>query len=181
MPIAASAFVLWTQVDRADVLVADNGGLVGLMTAEGRTLSKPRGSGFVAGIWLENDGAPVSQEVAASRPGFQINGRVMHAELGNWRVVQVSGKTALADMVGCSGADILVSNQIVEEPRPCLVLDVTMLRASGAIALEQTDEGLVLTSSRDLTGLRPWNQVGWREDVQWPRLITAQTTDFAER
>ncbi len=156
--VAAVAFVLWSQTVRPTLLIADNGSLIGLMTDAGRALSKPKGSGFVAGIWLENDGAPVAQDVAAARPGLRIEGRVARATLAGWEVVQVSGKTALAEMRGCGAADILVSNQTVEGQRPCLVLDVAALRQHGAVALSVDESGqLKLTSARDVTGTRPWN------------------------
>ena len=37
------------------------------MTAEGRALSKPRGDGFAALSWLENDGDGARQAEAAAR------------------------------------------------------------------------------------------------------------------
>lgn len=182
VPIAACAFVLWAGTDRAGVLVADSGALVGVLGAEGRVLSKPKGDGFVAGIWLENDGAPVPQTVAAQREGFVINGRVKYATLGGWSIVQVSGKTALADMAGCGGADILISNQRSAGDRPCLTLDLTFLRASGAVAFDANPDGsLRMMTARDVTGLRPWNRVGWNENVTWPRVLTAQPNVVAER
>jgi competence protein ComEC len=51
-------------VERPGLLVAGSGGLVGVMTPEGRALSKARGDGFAADSWLENDGDPVGQEAA---------------------------------------------------------------------------------------------------------------------
>ncbi|WP_333714543.1 ComEC/Rec2 family competence protein, partial [Yoonia sp.] len=62
-----AAALLWGLTTRPAVLVADNGALIGVMTDQGRALSRASGSGFVAGIWLENDGWPVPQEVAADR------------------------------------------------------------------------------------------------------------------
>lgn len=48
---------LWSAAERPDVLISDTGGLVGVMTPEGRALSKAKGQGFVAENWLENDGS----------------------------------------------------------------------------------------------------------------------------
>ncbi len=155
---AALAFVLWANVERPALLIADSGSLIGLMTPEGRALSKPKGAGFVAGIWLENDGGPVPQDVAASRPGLNISGRTVRADIGEFAVVQVSGKTALADLSGCGGADVLISNQTVSDLRPCLVLDVPSLRRNGAVGMSVNASGdLQITSARDITGTRPWN------------------------
>ena len=163
--VVALAFGVWTQAPRPALLIADSGSLMGLMTDEGRALSKPKGAGFVAGIWLENDGGPVPQSVAANRPGLDIDGRVARARLGDWVVLQVSGKTALNDLDGCGGADILVSNQVVEDLRPCLVLDIRTLRQNGSVALSLAPNGaLRLTSARDVTGTRPWNAGGAPRD-----------------
>lgn len=179
-PIAAAAFLIWGQADRADVLIADNGGLVGIMTDEGRALSKPRGSGFVAGIWLENDGAPVDQAKAAEREGFDLGERRMRTTLNGYDILQVSGKTALAALQGCDGADVLVSNQDDAGDRPCFVLDLKMLAASGAVALDRDGNGLRVTTARDLTGLRPWNQYGWNPEMEWPPRITQRPDRIAE-
>ena len=159
--VAALAFVLWSGTERPDLLVADDGALIGRMTPEGRALSKDRGSGFVAGIWLENDGAPVAQEVAAKRAGLTREGRQVTAMLGPYAVLHANGKTALAELVGCGGADVLVSNQVNAGARPCLVLDLSVLRRTGSVALSLDPQGaLVLRTAREVTGLRPWNRQG---------------------
>ncbi|PUB19292.1 ComEC/Rec2 family competence protein [Yoonia sediminilitoris] len=153
------ALLIWQQSTRPDLLVADNGSLLGLSSDQGRVLSKPTGSSFVAGIWLENDGAPVAQDIAASRKGLQRAGRVVTAHLGPWQITQVSGKTALADLTGCGGADVLISNQEVPEARPCLVFDIKALRNTGSLALSQDATGqLVVTTAHGVAGNRPWNR-----------------------
>ncbi|MEN8895000.1 MAG: hypothetical protein ABF248_02785, partial [Yoonia sp.] len=50
---------MWMDTKRPAVLVADIGALVGVLGPAGRALSKGKGSGFVAGIWMENDGMPM--------------------------------------------------------------------------------------------------------------------------
>ncbi len=73
----AVAFILRAQTPRPALLIADSGGLMGLMGSNGRILSTGTGDGFVAGIWLENDGQPVAQDVAAARNGLipsRVNG-----------------------------------------------------------------------------------------------------------
>ncbi len=153
------AGLIWQQSSRPQILIADNGSLLGVMTAEGRALSKPKGSGFVAGIWLENDGGPVAQDVAAARLGFQRAGRVVQAALGDWTIIQVSGKVALAELARCGGADVLISNQTDAGARPCLVYDQRGLRESGALALDLATNGdLIITTAHQLAGNRPWNR-----------------------
>ncbi len=152
------AFVAWFQTDRPDVLIADSGSMLGLAGVEGRILSKATGNGFVAGIWLENDGNPVAQAQAAARQGLQIAGRKTEAQLGDWRILQVTGKTALAALDGCNGADILVSNQIDEIERPCAVYDLARLRNTGALAFNLAQNGdLLIDTAHQRAGQRPWN------------------------
>ncbi|WP_342070760.1 ComEC/Rec2 family competence protein [Yoonia algicola] len=165
LAIVILAAGLWHQTTRATLLVADSGSLMGLSGAEGRVLSKPTGNGFVAGIWLENDGAPVEQAQAAARAGLVIDGRVTRADLGGWQVLQVSGKTALAALRGCDGADVVISNQIDATARPCVVYDLARLRNTGALALDVAPNGdLLIETAHQITGQRPWNS--WQGP--WP-------------
>ena len=152
------AFVLWQNSTRPVLLVADDGALIGVLGAQGRSLSKPTGSGFVAGIWLENDGAPVPQDIAAGRDGFVRQAGRVTAQLGDWQVLQVSGKTELAALQACGGADVLITNQKDDLPRPCVVYDLIRLRDTGALALDLTaDHDLAITSAQAAAGNRPWN------------------------
>ena len=153
-----AAALIWAQSSRPALLVADNGGLMGVATLDGRALSKARGSGFVAGIWLENDGAPVAQDVAAARGGLQVGTRRVQAQIGGWKVMQVSGKTALADVVGCDGVDVLITNQTDTVARPCAVFDEIRLRETGALAMDVSADGaLVITTAQQVAGARAWN------------------------
>ena len=172
--MVACAAVLWFQTERPALLVADDGGLLGLQTDAGRALSKPRGSGFVAGIWLENDGAPVTQEQAADRVGLATDGRRLTVDLRGWQILHVTGKTALADLDGCAGADILISNQTDAVDRPCSVFDIRRLRETGSLALNVAQNGdLHIETAHHIAGARPWNiQQGPRENRI---VLTAQT------
>jgi len=62
----AASFMIWARYDRQPVLIADNGSMLGVMTDQGRDLSKEKGVRFVARNCLENDGDSSSQLVAAS-------------------------------------------------------------------------------------------------------------------
>ena len=153
------ALWVWIGTPRPDLLVADTGGLIGIVGPEGRALSRASGSGFIADIWLENDGNPVPQEVAAARQGLWQDGRVVRAELSGWQILQVNGKTALAEITGCDGADILISNQDDDSQRPCTVFDIRALRQSGALAMQiGPDQSLRIVTARDAAGDRPWNR-----------------------
>jgi competence protein ComEC len=174
---AALAGLLWLGTERPALLVADSGALIGVLGDQGRVLSKPRGDGFAARAWLENDGAPVAQAVAFERPGLRIDGRRQEARIGPARVLAVRGKMALAEVVDCDGADILVSNQQVGAGQSCTVFDISALRESGAVAGYLRDDALHLISVKDLTGDRLWNshrarnniRLAWRQGGDGPQ------------
>ncbi len=172
-----AAGMIWQQSVRPTILVADTGSLIGQLGPDGRVLSRATGSGFVAGIWLENDGAPVAQTVAAAREGFFVDGRVTRAVLGDWAIIAVSGKTALAGLDGCGGADILISNQIDEIARPCEVFDLGRLRNTGALAIDLMEGGdLRITTAHQITGNRLWNQ-GQDQSGDRPIILSAPAVD----
>ncbi|MBT8408343.1 MAG: ComEC family competence protein, partial [Alphaproteobacteria bacterium] len=99
-PVAVlAAFALWSQAERPALLISSNGGLLGLLTEEGRALSKPRGDGFTAGIWLENDGDPASQDIAAQRAGIAPGKGDARVTLGPHRITHLTGRGA-AERVG---------------------------------------------------------------------------------
>jgi competence protein ComEC len=149
-----AALMMWQTGTRPTVLIADTGGLVGVMTSEGRALSKAKGAGFVAQNWLENDGEGVTQEVAAAR----------------WPdappVVHLSGKRALTGFAGCAAGAVVVANGDVPDAATvrCLLLDPKTLRKTGAVAILGQGETARLVTARDRTGDRMWS--GWtRFDV----------------
>ncbi len=59
-----AALMGWHGSDRPDILIAEDGVLVGLLLPEGRALSKPSGGTFSARIWAQNDGRPMPREKA---------------------------------------------------------------------------------------------------------------------
>jgi competence protein ComEC len=178
--VVGVAFLLWSGATRPDILVADSGGMIGRMTPNGRALSKPRGDGFVTGVWLENDGAPVNQEIAGVRDGVRRGTRRYGAVLGGWDILQVSGKMALAEIQGCDGADILISNQSNEVQRPCEVFDIERLRETGALGLSLTEfGGLKFTAAQTITGNRPWSAQSDGDPVALSFILHANNRQFA--
>lgn len=86
--------------------------------------------------------------------------------IGERDIVLVRGKIALAQIQGRGGADILIINQKDAGPRPCLVLDVSLLRKTGTFALDLDDAGrVIVTMASQLKGRRPWNDAA-------PQIIT---------
>lgn len=86
MAFGALVVVLWQGRAR----------LVAVMTDEGRALSKPRGGGFIADNWLENDGEAISQVQAHARWHDDL--------LLHWGGVVAAGKAAAQSPPDCGEA-----------------------------------------------------------------------------
>ncbi|WP_254054612.1 ComEC/Rec2 family competence protein [Roseovarius sp. EL26] len=148
VPVIA-AFVLWAGSKRPDVLIADTGALVGVMTDEGRALSKPRGAGFVAQNWLENDGDLAVQAQAAER--WDVH------SIAGISIKTVQGKKAVSAMQDCEKNDLLVMNSEPENTLPCQTIHPGILKYTGALAMYVEVEGMKTITARQITGRRLWN------------------------
>lgn len=182
-PMLAGA-LLWQASERPALLIAESGGLVGQVTPEGRALSRERGDGFVAGIWLENDGDGASQEVAAMRPGWRAADPALETgqitQVGPLTLWHGTGQPAARSAAGaCARYDIVVLNTEPEAemgaaeaaararlttPDPnaealdtCLLLSPRVLAASGAVALRFDATGLHIDTARAHQGRRLWS------------------------
>ena len=118
------------------------------------------GDSFAAGVWLENDGAIADQEAAAGLRGVPRAGRVAEVDLGTIRIVQVSGKTALAALDGCGGGDILIATVEVDNTRPCEVFGPLRLRETGALAIGTVDGQTRITTVAERAGTWLWTVPG---------------------
>lgn len=153
---AVLSFFVWHEVERPDILISDNGALVGYLTDQGRALSKPKGAGFIARNWLENDGDGVEQQTAASRWGRGLAGTTPE-------VIHLTGKRALKAFRGCHVGQIVVASVNVPDAAtwPCDVYDPQILGTMGAVAFWRGGEGWQRTTARDIAGARLWNR--WPE------------------
>lgn len=114
------ALWFWSGAERPLLLVEAEGRLVGLMTAEGRALSRDRAAGFAAGVWLENDGDLSSQREAAAR--------WQDPRLPDGRLIRhVTGKATVAGL-RCTAGEIVVVNAKPPPGLPCDTLDPAALR-----------------------------------------------------
>ncbi len=161
------ALALWAGAERPPVLVAPSGGLVGVMTADGRALSKPKGDGFTATVWLENDGDNVEQIEAAERDGFRGVKGARYADIGGLRLAALSGRGAREQVpAACVEADLVViSMDLATSPGGCEVWDRKRLWHSGALAIwpggkagAEGAAGARILSVSDLSGHRPWTK-----------------------
>lgn len=150
--VVLAGLAVWPMAGRPDLLISSDGRLLGVMGPEGRALSQPRGGGFAAENWLENDGDLVSQALAAARPGFHQTGRWLAFDLGGLRGAALSGKGAAAAVAeACAAADLVVVGARIETAPPgCVVIDQRRLAETGALAIWSGPEGLRLRATRQV-------------------------------
>lgn len=155
-----AALLLWSTAERPDLLISGDGTLVGLMTAEGRALSKEKGAGFVAKSWLEDDGDPADQPTAAARAAFGGRKGALQADFADLRLLVFAGKGSAARAADActAGALLVLSEDWGGVDGECALFDRRKLKASGALALYRTAEGLRILSARDWAGERLWNR-----------------------
>jgi competence protein ComEC len=153
--LLAVAMGLWSISTRPDVLISDTGTLIGVMGPEGRQLNKPKGDGFVAGAWLENDGDAATQEEAALRATLTRNeakitldGQVVHYLRAN-----DLSKVELSRL--CTDADLLILPSTKDRP-DCAALTEADLRRSGSVSVSTSPDGLRLQTSKQIRGDRLW-------------------------
>ena len=148
------ALLLWGQWERPDVLISEDGKLVGVMTDAGRALSRERGTGFVARNWLENDGDAAEQAEAATRWDKVATGALP----GGFEVIPVSGKRAVQAFDSCPATALVVMSAAPEvEGLPCRILSPKELRETGAVALYLGDGAPRMITARQVSGARLWN------------------------
>lgn len=144
----ALALVLWTQSSRPEVLIDASGALVGVMGPEGRALSSPRGAGYAAENWLQRDGDLAGQTEAALRPGFAGAAGARSFRIGAHSGIALKGKGA--DVAwACTLAELVVVPERVESPPAgCTVIDLTVLEATGPLAINADGDGLDVKAVR---------------------------------
>ncbi len=143
--------IAWQNTERPYLLISEDGGLIGLRTDAGRALSKAKGSGFIAKVWLENDGTPMPQSTAATRWSDQASQPYL----------ALRGKRAAESFAGCGRHKIVVSNQPLAragKDASCLVIDPDLLRLTGSLFISARGE---VTTNRSVSGLRMWSPSTW--------------------
>lgn len=152
VPILAG-FLWWGQGARPDLLISENGRLLGLQTVDGRWLNRAKGNGFAARIWLENDGDEALQEVAASR----ADGADM---LTARRIAYDPGK--LPDIARL--APLCAAGYLVIQPRgkrldgDCPQISGDDLAAHGAVAVSWQGDKVRILFADEVGGGRLWSR-----------------------
>ena len=120
------ALALWQGNSRADLLISPSGGIAGVLTHDGRALSRDRGDGFVSRIWLENDGDPADQAQAALRPAWQEEGAGHAVEIAGVSIWHGRGAQAAREAdAACARHQIVIIANPPETARAAHLPDVT--------------------------------------------------------
>ncbi|MEM8788913.1 MAG: ComEC/Rec2 family competence protein [Pseudomonadota bacterium] len=155
-PAVLAAGLAWAMAERPDILVSPDGALVGVSTPEGRALSKARGAGFAARVWLENDGDPADQKTAAARAADA--GALVVARTDKLQIRWLGGDTAAPG--DCTADTLLIAPKLPRRPAgACHFLGAGALAASGAHAFKIGDLDAPRTAAA-ATGTRPWTAGG---------------------
>ena len=146
-------FGLWAGATRPVMLISGDGILVGLWGRDGRALSSPRGAGFAAKTWIENDGDLALPEVAAIRSGFSGAKGARAFELAGWRGIILGGKGAVdAFPAACATVNFVIMPAALAPITPalagCLVIDRSILDETGALSAEVAGDALILHPTR---------------------------------
>jgi competence protein ComEC len=166
----AVALAFWSA-PRPPVLVAPAGALVGVLENGARTLSKPRGAGFAARLWLEQDGTALTQLEANALGGWTSQGTAHLRDGAPWPVAHLAGRNArdlLADHCRTGVLVVMESTEArpsgaaraMDGPVPrgaggCWLVDGATLRGRGA-AIWPVDGQPMLHLAGGTPGARPW-------------------------
>ncbi|QTN37555.1 ComEC/Rec2 family competence protein [Cognatishimia activa] len=155
LPLAVGGW-LWIMVERPDVLIDESSALVGVMTEFGRAVSKPRGQGFAARVWLENDGDGADQlEAFERRKDGQKD--AAFAYLDGHAIWVKSGKVKLDHKFTCRSTDILVASKEVAIDVPCRIITPKTMAKTGALAIYVRGDSLEFGSVVETRGKRLWS------------------------
>lgn len=170
------AFAVWVKAERPDVLISETGGLIGVMTDDGRALNKPRGDGFQALAWLENDGRDRDREAAYHRAAPWLEAKAMSVPVGGAKLRWVSGKAT-----GCNGAQVVIASRDGGGELSCLTLSPRDLRITGTMSVHHGVDGPKVQATRHLSGTRLWNSRDLRRGTKSETTTAAAAKFIADR
>ncbi len=159
--LAALAFAAaaWLTDDRPQLLIAEQGRLVGALGPEGRALSMAGGrSDFTASTWLRRDGDAARPKEAARRSGLSTGKGWLHAELaGGWRLEGEMSRASHTRLEAlCRTKVVLLAPRNWRPPAgPCLYIGPEAVN-SGPLAVEIADDQASLATVADRAGQRMW-------------------------
>ena len=119
-------------------------------------MSKPRGQGFAARVWLENDGDGADQlEAFERRKDGQKD--AAFAYLDGHAIWVKSGKVKLDHKFTCRSTDILVASKEVAIDVPCRIITPKTMAKTGALAIYVRGDSLEFVSVAETRGTRLWS------------------------
>lgn len=151
----------WSQAHRPEILVTENGRLVGVMVGQKRGLSKPKGNGFAAHNWLENDGDVADQVVAAKR--LTDSGVPTFGPWKTERGLNVyfdlrKAKAGESPDFDCSNVDLIIAPRKVYKALKCPAITATDLKKMGAVSVSFINGTPVFKGSQMVAGTRLWTR-----------------------
>lgn len=149
--------IAWTLHKRPEILVAQDGRQIGILTQQGRAISRKTGNGYTVNIWLENDGDPVEQTTAFQREFFATQDNLIFAQISyQWRMVIYLGKDVNDVENECTEKTIMIAPNItINEPK-CFLINDTYLERKGALSIRMENNMPIITGSKDIASNRPW-------------------------
>jgi competence protein ComEC len=155
IPVALGLLAATTP-DRPDIFVDRAGAGAALRAADGKLVILGRPSAFVAEQWLKADGDGRRARDPTLTTAVRCDKLGCVSDLGDGRhAAFVSDRRAFAE--DCARAQIVITPLSVPEfCRPELLIDRSLLRKHGAVAVRFTDEGPVIAGVRGESETRPW-------------------------
>ncbi|NNK77081.1 MAG: DUF4131 domain-containing protein, partial [Litoreibacter sp.] len=151
--VIAFGFGLWAQTERPAVLVAETGRLIGVMTPEGRILNKPKGDGFAARVWLENDGDGKDQAGAFQRGDLKANAFAFSLQNKSLRFDAAKDLPPETIQELCDSSDLLIVPRY-RGRLPCTGITQEDFKREGSHAVHLGGGALSIESSRAHRGAR---------------------------
>ncbi|MGB0852589.1 MAG: ComEC/Rec2 family competence protein [Pikeienuella sp.] len=159
--VVAIALVVWLVASpRPAVLIAENAGLIGVMTPAGRALDHKSAESYAARQWLRRDGDQSEQSAASNRGEFKRSKTSVETRLSNdWRVISTRGsRLELHELVALCQEKVLLLSRRASTPvaGPCRMLHQAPLSDMGALAVEPHGDGIIIRSAAQMAGKRYW-------------------------
>jgi competence protein ComEC len=148
---------VWASASRPQLLVAQGGAAVGVLSPEGRAILATQKGAFAGEVWLRRDADHADFGAARAREGFSTTGAWRRATFGTGGVVYVHlGPRAPASHEiarKCKSSTVIVipRAEIAPEARQatsCVLLDRAALSGGVAFAIDANAKGLSIRSTR---------------------------------
>ena len=125
----------WTMSKRPDILIADNGRLIGILEGAMRGVNRERSHKFLARMWLENDGTDYNQPLAFEK------WQSLEKAPPHWLILS-SSKTKPKSYIPCEkGQLVLIINRTQRLKGECVWFDKTSLKAMKSTAIYRVKGG----------------------------------------